>query len=342
MPTLNGPWQGSGYARARIVCVYTTSINADGALFNAAFYIESENRVSDRSNSWAISGSLGSTSGTNLDIDHPSGGGRTLVGAVSKRLTWNAEVACSVSGVEYFGRTIVATFTLQTGGLAPVITSAGYRTVTQTSFVADLLALEANGTVDRTQAEYGTSKSKTSTKTVAGIADVPITGLTGGTLYYFRMRLSNTIAGWGNYTGWMSVTTAVVAPSVPKSSWGVRNITATSAETFGCEVSDDGGKPVTSYEVQYNRSKSPTGATSETASINPKMTGLLPGSVYYARIRAKNAKGWSEYTDWKSFKTPSGVLIRSGGVWVVAEPYVKWNGSWKRATAYIRSSGSWK
>lgn len=340
MPTLNGNWIGSGYGRARIECTYS----ATAGDFDADLYIATENRLSDSSNSWKIGGDLGSKSGSGLGINHPSGGGRTKIGTVSKNLGKKADISCSVSGIEYVGSTVSAEFTLDPGTMKPSIDSAGSRAVEQKSFVANLIAWTAGGTIDKTMVQWNTkaSTSGANSKAVDGAKDISVTGLVGGTKYYFRMRLSNTQHGWGDYTDWMSVVTSINLPVAPNPSWSVANITQNSAETTGCAVSDNGGSSITAYEVQYNTSKSATGAASKSASSNPKMTGLSPNTMYHARIRAKNIKGWGAYTDWKSFRTPSGTYVLTGGSHESAEVYVKWGGTWKLAQPYVRVNGTWK
>ena len=340
MPTLTGSWVGSGYGRARIECTYS----ATAGDFDADLYIATENRLSDSNNSWKIGGDLGSKSGSNLNINHSSGGGRTKIGTVSKNLGKKADISCSVSGIEYVGSTVSAEFTLDPGTMKPTIDSAGSRAVEQKSFVADLIAWTPGGTINKTMVQWNTKASTTGadSKAVDGAKDISITGLSGGTKYYFRMRLSNTQHGWGDYTDWMSVVTSINVPVAPESSWSVTKITQNSAETTGCAVSDDGGSVITAYEVQYNTSQSATGAISKSASSNPKMTGLDPNTVYHARIRAKNIKGWGAYTDWKSFRTFSGTYVLTGGSHKAAEVYVKWGGTWKLAQPYVRVSGVWK
>ena len=344
MATLKGPTYGSGYATARMVCVYSEKATSDGSDLDADIYLETDNRVSDSSNSWSISGDLGSKSGSDKNIDHPSGGGRTLLGSVSKTVKRDADISCQISGISYIGTTVKATFTLEVKEVetkVPTISNIGSRSVSVTSFVADLISWTANGSISTTEVEYGKSKSSTTTKSSSGATDISCTGLEPGTTYYFRMRIKNQ-TGWSKQTDWDTVTTKTEEPGEPKSTWSIKNVTPISAETSGCSVSYNGGSQITAYQVQYNTSRSSTGASATSSASNPKMTGLKPDTTYYARIRARNSVGYGEYTDWKSFKTESGVYVRHDGSWKVAEVYVKYLGTWKKARAYIRKGGVWK
>ena len=74
----------------------------------------------------------------------------------------------------------------------------------------------------------------------------------------------------------------------------VTNITATSA-TFGGEVTSDGGATVTAKGICYGTKQNPTTTDSKTSngsgtgSFSSSITGLNPGSTYYARAYATNS-----------------------------------------------------
>lgn len=343
MPTLKGGWVGSGTRRARIECTYTETDSSGKASVDADFYFATEYSVWDSTNSYSISGDLGSTSGTNLDINHGSSGGRTKIGNLTKTVSKNADVSASVSGINYIGQTVSATFTIKidTKVLKPVVSEISAKASSGTSLSARVTEYEANGSITSTEVEYGTSKTSTKKKSASGLATIEVTGLTTGSKYYVRMRIKNS-SGWSSYSDWVTATTTASKPATPKDSWSITKIEATSAVTTGCSVPDDGGSKVIAYEVQYNTSKSDNGAQSRSAASNPVMTNLSPDTSYYARVRAKNSEGWSGYTDWKAFKTTQGLYVRYGGSYKLAQAFVKWNGKWMPAKGYVKQGGVWK
>src|SRR5690606_21963275 len=204
-----------------------------------------------------------------------------------------------------------------------------------------------NGTPNKTQVQWNTSASTSGAdaKDVSGFNDILVSGLAKNKTYYFRMRIATVGYGWGPWTGWKSVKTPADTPNKPRSNWYITGITQTDARVAGMSVSDNGGSSVTEWGVQYNTSKSTSGAktrNSGSASTGPTLIGLEPNTKYYARIRARNKNGWGDYTDWKAFTTASGVLVLHNGVWRTAVPYVKYAGVWRRADIFVRHNGVWR
>ncbi len=343
MPTLKGGWIGSGTRRGRIECTYTKVDSGTKETIDADLYFATEHSLWDATNEWSIGGDLGSKSGANLDVNHGSSGGRTKIGTVTKAVSKDADISCSISGINYIGQTVKATFTIKVDPkiTKPVVSEISAKVSGGTSISAKVTDYVANGSISSTEAQYGKSKTSTSLKSTSGLAPIELTGLSAGVKYYVRMRIKNA-SGWSNYSDWVTATTNANKPGTPRSSWAITNIGPTSANTTGCEVLNDGGSSVTAYEVQYNTSKSDKGAQIRSAGKNPVMTGLATETSYYARIRAKNSEGYSGWTDWKSFKTTQGLYVRHNGTYKIAQAFVKWNGKWMPAKGYVRKVGVWR
>jgi hypothetical protein len=104
----------------------------------------------------------------------------------------------------------------------------------------------------------------------------------------------------------------------------------------------NGGAAIDNYEVAYGvtsgaPSSFPTSATSPLG-----LTGLVPGTTYYAKVRAHNSVGWSGYSAEASFQTIAGSRIKVAGVYVNAIAYVKDGGVWKFSRPYVKDAGTWK
>lgn len=112
---------------------------------------------------------------------------------------------------------------------------------------------------------------------------------------------------------------------------------------------DDGGSPITNYEML--RSEGPIMAPNPVASnannLTRNVTGLLPGTPYTFVVYAKNGSainnGLSPPSDPATFDSQGGIWVRrDDGTWGEAIPYVRYGGKWMMAIPYVRSGGAWK
>lgn len=211
MPTLVGPWVDD---RARIEVDYTKTLSSDGttAQYSGTTYFATKYWIGDDNNSWSESGDFGSTSGSNLNIDHGSSGGRTKIRNFSGAKRGDATFTVTVTGLEAYGTStkITATFTLESGPLAPYVSGFQAGNIKSNSFLGDLTSVAPNGgTLNNARVRYNTSPSPTgATDVIRGSwGDVAVNGLVGGTLYYFAMSVSTSQYGWGPWTSWKSFTT---------------------------------------------------------------------------------------------------------------------------------------
>lgn len=153
-----------------------------------------------------------------------------------------------------------------------------------------------------------------STKTEA-----KVTGLTNGTYYYFRVAAKNG-AGIGTYSAYSSPAIPGIAPQAPKiSSAKFGNGLVTLSWTA---PADDGGRPITSYLVQYSTSPQFAGTVStvnfgapliSSATIN----NLKNGTPYYFRVAARNAAGIGAYSE-SSSETPASIPSAPSLVFAIA------------------------
>ncbi len=131
---------------------------------------------------------------------------------------------------------------------------------------------------------------------VAGSATaLAISGLNPATPYYYRVRAQNE-TGISSNSATITATTSAQAPVVTTAA--ISNLTESSVNSGG-EVTSDGGASVTSRGVAYGTSANPTTSGSKTSdgtgtgAFNSSITGLTPGTVYYARAYAVNSAGTS-------------------------------------------------
>jgi len=126
------------------------------------------------------------------------------------------------------------------------------------------------------------------------------TGLTDGTLYYFRVRAANAARN-SDYSGTASATTSVAAPS---------SLTATATSSTQIDLAwTDNSSTETGFKVE--RSTDNTNWTEIAGALaanttSYSATGLTASTLYYFRVRAYNAGGNSAYTSSASATTQSG------------------------------------
>lgn len=214
----------------------------------------------------------------------------------------------------------------------PVISS-----VTDTSVYATWAdGSNGNATIDQRIIGYGTNPTTVQLE-VASDRSTTITGLTPGTVYYFWARTHNE-KGWSPWSGRASAKTLKVpdAPTIPLLA-AVRMNSVDVAFTGNA----DNGSPILEYQIGYGTSSATP--TSTVSATSPKtVTGLIPGSTYYFRTRARNVVGWGPWSPASSIRTIAGAYVKVGAEWKLAVPYVKVGGVWKLAEPWIRSVGVWK
>ena len=217
----------------------------------------------------------------------------------------------SHSSVGQFGSASCSTvvFALTKIWRPPTTDSTYYaQSITTTSArTANIIANARGGTLSDVQVQRNTSATDVgATLHQSGSwADCDMTGLTRGTLYYFRVRIATTQYGWGTWGSWKSFTTLAVAPTLG-SAYTAGTITRNSAVISGFNIVDNGGEAPSNLRVQYNTSATDAGATVVTQGSWNSVTvsGLAALTTYYYRAAAYNSAGWGPYVEtWKSFTT---------------------------------------
>jgi NHL repeat len=195
----------------------------------------------------------------------------------------------------------------------PTIDSQFEGAVTRTS-AAIHIQIDPHGFATHYQVEYGTTSSFGSSTTVEELGpettpqnvEVPLTGLTLGTTYHYRVVASNEAGGKTNVTDGPEkrFTTLSAAPIDQE-----EVVSVSSSEAIVAARIDALGEP-TSYTVEYGTSEAyghsasehSVGAATEAVSVTEKLTGLELGTTYHFRFAAHNHDGVTDATD-ATFKT---------------------------------------
>ena len=144
-----------------------------------------------------------------------------------------------------------------------------------------------------------------------GVADVSYVysdGLTGGTRKYFRMLATNMCDGNDPAIECDSLWSDVVdvTTRAPGISSAPTNVRAAPDGDTAIDVSwdapeDDGGTPITSYEVQWSTDGAGgwnnAGSTPDGTTLTLKNTGMTFGTTRYYRVAARNDRGLSAWSD---------------------------------------------
>lgn len=192
--------------------------------------------------------------------------------------------------------------------------------------------------IDSRQIAYHTTNTVTGATIISSDGSTAVTGLASGTTYFFWARTHN-VAGYSAWSPVASKKTLNVpgAPSKPTLS----GISPTSVTVTWTAPADNGGSPITGYEVGYG-TNSTTPSTIITATSPKAITGLTPGTTYFFWVRAINAVGTGPWSPFAANATIAGARIKLGASWVIAVVYVKDGGVWKSAIPYVKDAGVWK
>lgn len=117
-----------------------------------------------------------------------------------------------------------------------------------------------------------------------------LTGLAPGTTYYMRAAAHNA-AGWSGMSGVSSFVTNAFQVPLPTGSFTASNATIT------WKAPGVGPAP-TGYELQHATNSSFTGATTLSGgwATSRTISGLVPGTAYWFRVRANSGSGWGAWS----------------------------------------------
>jgi hypothetical protein len=250
----------------------------------------------------------------------------TSAGSGTSTVAVSASLASLKPGTTYHYR-FVATSTPGAGRGADGIltTSSAPATVTSSASTVTPTTATLNGTVDPSGRpttwyfEYGTSTSygkKTPAKdagsgTGATAVSAPVTGLTTGRTYHFRVVATND-AGTSRGADRTFVSSAAPAVTTKAAS----SVADTSARLNG-SVNPNGQATTVTFEYGTSTSygtKTPAasaGSGTSTKSVSAAVTGLVGGATYHFRLVATNATGTTAGAD-QTFTTSGKPVAHTG------------------------------
>lgn len=135
--------------------------------------------------------------------------------------------------------------------------------------------------------------------------------LTNFTRYYWRVKAKNEI-GWGQFSRWFRFNTIILNPSVPLLFFPQDNAINISLNT---QLVWYKLPTAITYHVMLARDSSFTQIVINDSTLTDSirvLTGLTPSTAYYWKVRAKNAGGYSQFSEIWNFTTvpvPPGVPV---------------------------------
>lgn len=142
--------------------------------------------------------------------------------------------------------------------------------------------------------------------TVTGTSQV-VTGLTGGTNYYYRVRTFN--AGGSSVQSNTITATTTAASTAPSITSSAATSVGNATGTMNGNISSNGGASITDYGFYWSTTnnfangtgtKVQLGTSNYTGNISHQLTGLTNGTTYYYKAYAHNSVG-TTYGSQQSF-----------------------------------------
>lgn len=174
-----------------------------------------------------------------------------------------------------------------------------------------------------------------------------ITGLASKVTYYFWARFRNSI-GYGAWSARTSYRTKGV-PGVSGAPFVVAGTKKQTAVDMRFNTtSDNGGDPITVWQVGYATNPVATSPITESIIAIPdhfellfEFTDLSPGGTYYFFSRTFNLHGGSAWSAKSTVVLIAGAKVWDGSVAKRAIPWVKDAGVWKLAMPWTKTVGFW-
>lgn len=127
----------------------------------------------------------------------------------------------------------------------------------------------------------------------------------------------------------------------------VSNLQPTSVTLSWPANTNNNGAAIDQYLLRVNKNNPADAAGYVDYPLSPStlsytVTGLTPGTQYYAVVYAHNSQGYAPKSSQASFKTLSGAYVRRGTEWRPTEVLVRRNGVWKPGEVFVYKGGTWK
>ncbi|MCK9639349.1 MAG: CHAP domain-containing protein [Prolixibacteraceae bacterium] len=233
-------------------------------------------------------------------------------------VTYNIRAYATNSvGTVYSSQSIFTTL-----ALAPVLTTTDLSAITSTTVTSGGNITNDGGSsviargVCWSKSQNPTiADTKTTEGTGSGSFTSAISGLTPGTIYYFRAYATNSIGtAYGNQV--TAITTATLAVLTTTAVSAISSTTVTS----GGNITSGGGAPITARGVCWSTSSNPTTANSKTndgagtGSFTSSITSLAPGATYYVKAYATNSIGTAYGNEFTLTATAISPVLTTGNI----------------------------
>jgi fibronectin type III domain protein len=150
--------------------------------------------------------------------------------------------------------------------------------------------------------------------TVGNVLTTPISGLTNGTSYTFRVAAVNAI-GTGNQSGDSNAVTPVAPATVPGApTIGTATAGNASATVNWTAPASNGGSAITGYVVTPYIGAAAQGSTTVGNVLTTPISGLTNGTTYTFRVAAINAIGTGNQSGDSNAVTPTTIVFRSSSI----------------------------